>query len=438
MCRIQRFRLVYPNGFREEREQLLPCPHGTHTQPCTHYEIVDFGDRPALAPDSRSPTQPYVVQIEPRNSENSRPRPSGRDRSRGPVEGLTLNLKFWNPFSSKKKDKKEKKQYYFVRRIKKSKPRPTVIQSEPQIPTPHTMPVVPPVSPVRGRSPTVVPIQPPPPPHHSPERRRRRRGRRTPVIILQSSEEDEESSSPPEANREHIRRTRSLSRTRYHAEKETIRLRELRQARERQERERVERIEREEREARDRAERTAFNLERRRERDERRERRQQIRQERERQRLAYEEQERRRQREARLLQEQEDRRRRREANHTRQERLRRRQEVEDAERRGADRAWRPRDEQARYHFGEQQRYARARQAHVPHYPRHPVNVHQDDDYFHRGRRFEDDDIRAANLRRFERRARPYREMDDDGWLRRRHTVGGGQRGYYGQGWRDRY
>ena len=100
----------------------------------------------------------------------------------------------------------------------------------------------------------------------------RRRGRRNPVVIHQSSEEDgEESSSQSEANREHIRRTRSLSRTRYQLEKEKIRLRELRQERARVMRERVERIEREEREARERAERAAFNLERRREWEEQRE-----------------------------------------------------------------------------------------------------------------------------------------------------------------------
>ena len=437
MCRFQRFRLVYPNGLCEEREQLVPCSRGTHSQPCTHYEVVDLGDRPALAPDSR---------IEPKDAEDSRPRPRGKVRSQGPVEDLTRNFKFWDLFSSNKKEKKEKKQYYFVRRIKKSKPRPTVIQSQPRIPPPH-------VPPVRGRSPVVVPIQPPRPPHHSPERGRRRRGRQTPVVIHQSSEEDEgESSSPPEANREHIRRTRSLSRIRYHAEKENIRLRELRQERDRQERARIEMIGREEREAQERAERTAFNLERRREReeqrerqrerDERRERREQIRQElrdlRERQRLAFEAQERRRQREedrARLLQEQEDRRRLREADHARQERARRRQEVEDVERRRADRA--RRDEQARYQFAEERRYARARQANVPHHPRHRAFVHPNEDYFDRGERF-DDDIRAEDLRRFERRARPYREGYDDGWLRRRHTVGGGQRGYYGQGWRERY
>ena len=157
-----------------------------------------------------------------------------------------------------------------------------------------------------SRSPAVVPIQPLRPPH------RALTLRQTPIVILQSSEEDEgESSSPQEANREHIRRTRSLSQIRYHAEKENIRLRELGQERDRQERARRRSII-EENEARERAKRTRLNL--------RRERRREIEEQRERQREVNEQRERKKQirEERRDLREKEDRERLREANYARQ------------------------------------------------------------------------------------------------------------------------
>ncbi|KAL9137163.1 MAG: hypothetical protein Q9175_001620 [Cornicularia normoerica] len=387
--------------------------------------------------------QPRVVPIEPRGFESLRRRPSSKDNPRGPIEGLALKIKFWNPFSSKMKEKTEKKQYYFVRRMKRSEPRPAFNQHQPPIPPPPAPQFVPSV---RGGSPVVIPIQPSHSPHHLPEREPRRRTRPTPVVIPQSSEEDEDSSSsPPEANREHVRRTRSLSPiSRYLVEKETIRLRELRQ-RELRERERRQRIGREEREARERAERVAIDerLERQREREERSERREQNRQERrdlqQRLRLATEREARRQQQleeQARLLQEQEDRERRRAANRAgqlREAQARRRQEEEDIERRRAadrDRLRRLRDEQARRQYAEQQRYARARQANIPRRPRHPVFVHHYED---RGERFIQDAIMEENLRQFERRARRPRGGYDDGALRRRNTIDGGR--YDGQRWR---
>ncbi len=431
MCRIEQFDLVYPDGTREGREQVVPCHRGTHSQPCTHSEVVRVGDRLVSASDLRPPMQPHIVPIEPRDSERSRLRPSSREKTRGPREGIGLNIKFWNPFSSKKKEKKEKTQYYVVRRTKRQEPRPTIIQHQPPIPPPHGMPFL---SPVRAESPVVIPIQPPNDyiTHHPPPREPRRR-RVKPVVVHQSSDE---SASPPEASREHGRRTRSLSPiSRYHVEKEIIRQRELEQ------RQRRERIEREEREARERAETLAI-LEQQRLREENRQERREARR---RQRLA-EEREARRQEErdrehAAMVQEQEDLARLRAAEHARQrreERARRHQEEEDIARRRAadhDRLQRLRDEQVRRQYAEEQRYARARQANIPRHPRHPVFVHQDEDHLDRGERFILEAIRAENQRQFERRARrPRGEYDDDG-LRRRNTVDGGQRWYGGDGWR---
>lgn len=442
MCRIERFGIIYPDGTRERREQVVHCRRGTHSQPCRHNEVVVLGDRLALASDLRPPMQPRIVPIEPRDFESSRIRPSSREKPRGPTEGMALNFKFWNPFSSKNKEKKEKTQYYIVRRTKKPEPRPAIIQHQPPIPPPPETHFV---TPVRGESPVVIPIQPPDHyiPHHNqnPEREPRRRRRPHPVVIHRSSEEEEdedESPSPPEANREHGRRTRSLSPiSRYEAEKEIIRQIELRQ-RELRQRERQERVQREEREARERAE-NLERLERQREREEQIDRQERLGQERretrQRQRLAVEREARRQQEERereqlRILQEQEDRERLRAA-----DRARRHQEEEDNERRRAadrDRFRRLRDEQARRQYAEPQRYPRARQANIPRPPRHPVFVHQHEGPLDRGERFIQHAIRAENLRQFERRAgRPHGRYDDEG-LRRRNTIDGG---WYGRQWR---
>ena len=424
MCRIEQFGLIYPDGTREGREQVVPCHWGTRSQPCRHSKVVRLGDRLVSASDLRPPMQPHIVPIEPQDSERSRHRPSSREKTRGPIEGITLNIKLWNPFSSKKKEKKkEKTRYYVARRTKKQEPRPPVIQYQPPVPPPPGTHFVPPV---QGEPPVIIPIQPPNDytTHHPPQREPRRR---TVTVVHQSSEE---SASPPEASREHGRRTRSLSPiSRYHVEKE--RQRELEQ------RLRRERIEREEREARERAETLAI-LERQRVREEQRQRQEENRQERrearQRQRLAAEREARRQEEKDRvhaaIVQEQEDRARLRAADHARQRREERaRRYQEEAFRRAADRdrLQRLRDEE--------RRYARARQANIPRHPRHPVFVHQDEDHLDRGERFIQEAIRAENQREFERRARRPRGGYDDGGLRRRNTVDGGQRWYGRDGWR---
>ena len=395
MCRREQFDVVYPNRCREQREQLVPCHRRTHGQPCRGAEVVRLKDRLGLASE-QPPIQPHIVPIEPRDLGNSRRHSSSRERKREPITGVTLNFKFWNPFSSKKKERDTR--FHVVRKRMQRQPHPAVIHIDP--------PIAPP------------PVAPPSPP-------------RPPSVVHSSEEDEDESSSPPEANRRHRRRTRSLSRIRrYEAEKERIRQRELR------ERERRERNTREERKARDRAarlereradeerERVASlerheRRERRRERAERRER-EEHRQAQLRERHAAEQEA---IRQARIQQERED--------HERRRAARRAQQIrEDI----ARRRWEE-QERARYRYAEQRRRDRAWQANIPRYPRHPVFVHHDD--LDRGDRVIRDDIEAENLRRFDRRAERLRGGYDDGWLRRRNTVDGGRRRYDGY-WRDRY
>ena len=432
MCRIEQFDVVYPDGTRERRERLLNCPRGTRSQPCRHTEAVILRDHLASASDLRDRIQPHVVPIAPGGLESSHTPPRNREKRRSPIEGLALHFNLWNPFSSKKKEKKGKTRYYVVRDTRKQEPHPPVIPYHPPIPPPFETHVEPPV---------VIPIQPPD--HHTTHRshgHEPRRGGRgpTPVVIHQRREEDEdESPSPPEAIREHGRRIRSLSpHSRYEVEKEKIRQRELRQ------RERQEEIKRKEREARERAE----HLERQHRREEERERQEQLRRERrefEQRQRAVEREARRQQAErdrqqaemdreqARTIQEREDRARLRAADQAQQEleeRIRRRQE--DDRRRAASR-----DRDARHQDAERQRYARAQQANIPRPPRHHPFVHQNEGHLDRGDRFIHNAIREENLRRFERRAGRPREWYDDGALRRRNTIDGGQRWYDGQRWR---
>ena len=417
MCRIERFNVVYPNGYREPREQVIPCPRGTHSHPCSRYEIARVGDRLASPSDLAAAMQPNIIPAEPRDLE----RPRSRHGRRDPIEGVTLNFKFCNPFSRKNKNRKEKPQYYLVRKTKKSEHPPAAIQHQPPIPIPPPF-GIPSNPPDRGASPIITMIQPPD--HHTthqpPRPGPRRRRRPTAPIIHQSSEEDgDESTSPLQALREHGRRTRSLSPGSYQVQKEIIRLRELR------ERERRDRIEREERDARERAERAEIRerLERQREqreREEENERRRQLRQE---------DRELRRQRrieEQARIQQEEDRER------LRADRARRYQEEQDIERRRAaerDRLRRLRDEQARRQYAEGQRQARAREANVPRLPRHRPFVHNNED---RGERFIRNSIREENQRQAERRARWPHGTYDNGGLRRHHTIDEGQRWYDGR------
>ena len=427
MCRIEQFDIVYRDGSREGRENIRPCHRGTRNQPCTHREVVRLGDHLPSPSDLRNPAPPHIVPIAPMHWETSQPHSTRRARTRDPDEGLSLNLKFWNPFSPN--SRREKKQYFFVRKIKKREPRPNIVQPYPPAPPPP-----PPIHfdpPVREENPRVIPMEPP------------RDHNNHPPIIHQLIEEDEDgSSSPPEANRDHGRRARSLSphsrflSSRSRLEYENELLREL-----------VNR--REEREARERAERL-HNEERQRARDERREAQRRANERearhRERARIRREEQEREQEeREQQLreqqLREREERDRERErANRQRhrEARARRQQEEEDIERFRAaerERLWRL-DQEAIYQ--EQQRRARARQANIPRDPHHRVFVHRDGDRIDRGDRFIRDGIREHDLRQFEMRARRAGHVYDDGGVRRRNTVDGGQRWYDGQRqrWRD--
>ena len=468
MCRIEQFDIVYLDGSREVREQVRHCRRGTRSQPCTHREFVRIGDRLPSPADLRNPPPPHIVPFEPAPRESSQPRPSRRMRTRDSIEGMTVNLKFWNPFSSKNRG--EKKQYYFVRKTKKREHRPEIFQPYP--PGPPPPPPIPFVPPVRVESPVVIPIEPPgdynvhPFPEREPER--------MPAAPIIHQGREDESSSPPEASREHGRRTRSLSphsrflspRSRYEIENELLRnlvnIREEREARERAERlqhEERQRARDERHEARRRhrlaIEREAIHRERARIRQEQ--------EDRDRERLANELNRER----ARIRQEQEDRDRERlanerEARHREQARMRQEQEDRDRERQRADRqrhhearAWRQQEEQDNERrraaerdrlwrldedrYLEQQRHARAHQANIPRDPHHPVLVHGDEGRVDRGERFIRNAIREEYLRQFEMRARRSGNLYDDGGVRRRNTVDGGQRWYDEQGrrWRDR-
>ena len=373
MCQIQQFDVVYPDGTRQGREQVVACHRGTRSQPCNHTETVRLEDRPAIRPPMQPHMQPYIVPIAPRDQGSSRLYSSSRERTRGPIEGMTVNFKLCNPFSSSKN--KERRNH---------RPPPIICQPCPPywVKYPDPLPPHPPGNHPPHQSPHQTPEPEPPAPTHE--------------------EDEDKSSSPPQAHRPHSRRTRSLSRfrryelERYEREKEAIRRREL------EERDRRI-IRREEREAWERA----VSLERQ-ERQERRECR----------RLRAAEQailQQERDRElARIEQEREDR---------RADRARRLWEEDDLERRRAA-------DRARRRWEEERRLARAQQANIPRNPRHPVFVYQG--YPDRGEQYIQGAIRAEDRRQFERR-NEWRERYDNGALRRRNTIDGGHGWYDGRG-----
>lgn len=388
MCRIEVFNLVFPDGHSEQREQILnTCPRGTPSQPCHRREYVHLHrDRLATPEDIEEHARRHAPIIEPRR--RIEPRPEDRAKPKSVLQNLSINFKMWKPFSPKKKPKKTKGRDLAMERSRRHDGQISIVERLPRAPSP------PPAWAPREQEPVIIPSSPRRIRNRSREpeetvRPRRRDPRQ--VVIHQSSESSDSSdeapsSSPPEPTRRHERpqRARSLSPRRRAdaAEQETRREREKRQH--------AERVAQAEHDARMRAERTYSE-----------ELRQQRRIAMER-RLQLESADR-----ARRRQEQED--------HERRERARRIQEQEDINairRIDALRA-------------EQERLA-GRQA-----ARHPITIHNPNDFEERGNIFLNSAVREANMTRFERNApRP-----QGGALWRRNTLDGSHRRPYERGHR---
>lgn len=384
---------------------MVHCPRGTPSSACRNVYLVDLlEDRYATEDDVDQSASTYYRIIEPRRSESRRTRTANMDQPKTLLEGLLFGIKCLNPFSSRNsREPKRPKTYLTVERRRGRDRRPVPVEQIPRPPPP------PPMRAPRGRSPAVVTVEPH---HHEPRipepRSRIRRPRRSsPVVVVHNSSEEENIPSelaPSGGNRR--QRARTLSPTsRYEAEKAIQREHEFRQHEIWLANARRERAARQQQDAHVRAMR-AEDTERHRNEEREQERRQ-------RRRI---DQDRRRHVESA----EQGRARRQQENYERQ-RAQERQQEEDIERiRANDRLRRLREE-------ERARLARARRAGIPRQPRHPITIDHDPvDFEERGDQWIRDAIRTENLRQFERQA-PLRNHEGGSGIRRRGTVGDGQR-----------
>ena len=384
MCRVEVFNLIYPDGHSEQREQVLnTCPRGTPSQPCHHREYAHLHrDRLATPEDIDEYARRHAPIIEPRRHTESHP--ERREKPKSLLQGLSLSLKMWKPFSPKEKQKKMKRRNLAIE-SRRHDGRLSVVEHLPRAPSP------PPAWAPREQQPVIITSSPRRVRDGSGHGEGTVRPRRRPprdVVIHHASEPHESSDdtrtpSPPERTRRHERpqRARSLSpiRRANAAEQEA--------RREKEKRHRAEKNAQSEHEARMRAERIYH--------EELREQR----------RIAIE-------RRPEIESADRARRRQDQENHERRERARRDQEQEDIaaiRRTDAMRA-------------EQERLARRQAA------QSPIIVHNPNDFEERGRAFLNSAVREANMTRFERNAPILRPPGRSLW--RRNTVDGSHRRPY--------
>lgn len=407
MCRIEIFDVIYPNGARERREQLVNCcARGTPHRPCREAQYVNtYQERPASVAELRAVAAgPRTDTITPRGSERSASRPGSNEKEKGVAGGIATVFKKWKRSSWGKSGKANGTKMAFVRPASRERgPRLPIVD----YPLPANPPPRAPSPPRRQQEPVmpqIIPIRPSCERERAQDqtrgrRREQERGtrrRRSPQqIIVHQSSSEEESASPPTHAREH-RRVRSLSpKSRYEMEKREMHREEVRRQYEKM-------AAQKQREAHRKAERHA-EIQRLETQD----------------RIEFEERKR--------IESAERARRRREREDWESEQARRRQELADSQRIAATRA---RERQLREQE-EQDRFERLRRAKIPRRPRNPPVVHYPENMEDRGERYIRDAIREANLRQFERRSPPSAGRRDERYdgqgLRRNNTTGGTHR-----------
>lgn len=403
MCVIERFDVVHPNGFREQKEHLHYCEWGSPVTPC-NAAIVEVTEDRFLPLEPPLASEPYIHEVSPRGSQHS-----GRRKARKFTDGLKLVWNIHIPFTSKKTGKKKtdkKPEYIFVQRRRSGRGRHSPRHNSAPVPGPIEMPREwPPYpgAPGIGRVPEQLPPQ-------SPARDRRPRARTIrprdghPLNVEVHQQGSSSSPSPKNPPREHVRqRSRTEAELREYEEHKRL-------VRERERREHAERRAREAENARLRAERDAERLRR----HDAEEARWQ----------AEEEQRRIRYKARKHLESAERQRRRLEQEESEREQARLRQLQEDRERMQA--AAISADRRRRRDREERERLDRLRRSNIPRGPRHRPTVHQRprvsfEEREDRGSRVINDAIMEEQRRRFEHPLPP-----GGGWPRRR-DVGGGMR-----------
>lgn len=142
MCRIEQYNLIFPDGHVELRERVLNnCPRGTPGSPCHRREYTRLNrDRYATQADVDEYARNHAVVIAPspyltqQSDAQTRPEEHSLRRHkdhRGVLGGLSLELKLWNPFSSKSKKSNRTSQ-----RREQLADQPTLIEIMPEAPMP--------------------------------------------------------------------------------------------------------------------------------------------------------------------------------------------------------------------------------------------------------------------------------------------------------------
>jgi len=399
MCVIERFDIIHPSGFREPKEVLHFCRHGTPVNPCNNAVEEVTEDRFLPSPEAPFAPEPHFRETKPRREETRQPRKF--------KDGLKLVFDFHIPFTSRRADNKQRTKRPESAGIERR--RSTVHQVPPQPVHPRSPTrFSPPYRPLQGQPGIVqVPLQQPPEmdPYRTRPRTQTIRPRQGHPLNVGVHQYTSSSSPSPETPvREHMRQSRRME----------TELREYenlkRLIRERERREHAERAAREAENARLRAEIDAELV----------------------RRGAAEDRLRIRHEERRRIESVERTRRRQEQENWEREQARLRQEQEDRERLQAaailDDRRRAREEN--------ERLERLRRLNIPRGPRHPniVNQRPHVTFEERGDRVINDAIQAENQRRSWRRApspdRGWSRRRDVGGVRRRDTVAVGQRQVY--------
>ena len=211
MCRIESYNVIFPDGRSETREQIVNCPRGTPSAPCHRREYVNlFRDRQATQEDLDDYARRHAPVITPPRQSDFEPREPQRSslvrrkKHRGVLGGLSIELKLWNPFSSKEKDKKK----MAVQSSRRPDHRVNIVERMPQAPMPP-----PAWEPRDGLEPNIIEAIPQKQLKEARGReqktRKHRKHRPKPIVhqeISRSDSSSEEDTSPsPQPTRKHHR-----------------------------------------------------------------------------------------------------------------------------------------------------------------------------------------------------------------------------------------
>ena len=167
MCRIERFYLVYPNGFREVKRRLFICRNGAPNRPCDQTYIVDTErEFAASLPEAPQPPPPRTSHV-PRHADNdvqiSRPRsPYSRQDTRqssggSSPGGLRIVASWRTPWGSRKVERNRKGALVLIRQSTRHSRPPEAVAVPPHHPQPPPQILSPPRPPL-----IELPVRPPP------------------------------------------------------------------------------------------------------------------------------------------------------------------------------------------------------------------------------------------------------------------------------------